>query len=97
LPHPSKDKGNRFERECVNLAKAKGITSKRAYASDGRSLGMDKEVDLLVGDWRIQAKRRKKGATYLDIPDGCDAVVFRFDNGKSMVLLDYNDFLDHIC
>jgi len=97
MTHPSKTKGNGFERELVNQAKEKGLESKRAYASNGESLGMDKEVDLLINDWRIQAKRRKKGASYLKIPTGCDAVVFRFDNGKSQVLLDFNDFLDYIC
>ena len=36
----SKQKGNRFERECVDTAKDKGIKSIRAWGSDGRSLGL---------------------------------------------------------
>ena len=90
----SKVKGNGFERECVNKAKTKGIPSQRAYASDGRSLGKCSEVDIVVGDWNIQCKRRKKIASYLQIPDGVDAVCFREDNGRALMLIDYDDFID---
>ncbi len=96
MPSRSKIKGNNFERECVNRAKEKGIKSIRAYASDGRSLGKSSEVDIVIGDWDIQCKRRKKIASFLNIPEGADAVIFREDSGKTLVLLDYNDFLDHI-
>ena len=92
----SKIKGSNFERECVNRAKAKGIESQRAYASDGRSLGKESGVDIVVDDWCIQCKRRKKIASFLQIPYGCDAVVFREDNGRSLIMLDYDDFLDTI-
>tara|TARA_Y100001970_G_C14259283_1_gene878405 strand:+ start:5339 stop:5644 length:306 start_codon:yes stop_codon:yes gene_type:complete len=92
----SKVKGNGFERECVNKAKAKGIESQRAYASDGRSLGKSSEVDIVVGDWDIQCKRRKKIASFLQIPEGADAVCFREDSGRAFMLIDYDDFLDNI-
>ena len=43
-----KQKGNRIERECVNLAKEHGFESKRAWGSDGRSLGWHEEVDVVI-------------------------------------------------
>jgi len=43
-----KQKGNRIERECVNLAKGYGFESKRAWGSDGRSLGWHEEVDMVI-------------------------------------------------
>ena len=43
-----KQKGNRIERECVNLAKGYGFESRRAWGSDGRSLGWHEEVDMTI-------------------------------------------------
>ena len=51
MAHPSKVKGNKFERDVVNKAKEFGLDSKRAYASNGESLGMHAEVDLLIKDY----------------------------------------------
>ena len=36
----SKQKGNRFERECVEVAKDKDVRAIRAWGSAGRSLGL---------------------------------------------------------
>jgi len=53
----SKTKGNNFERECVNIAKEKGIEkSVRAYASDGRSLGQSSECDIMINVIRQDRK-----------------------------------------
>lgn len=90
----NKRRGTRFERELVNKAKLKGLVSKRAYASNGESLGEVKEVDLLISTWRIQAKKRKKLPSYLRLDEGVDAVVFSEDREDPLVLLPYSDFLD---
>lgn len=92
----SKRKGNKFERELVNKAKELGIDAKRAYASDGRALGETKEVDVVIGGVRIQAKRRKALAKYLKIPDGVDLVVFREDRGDTYALVRWEDVLELI-
>ena len=65
MPSKSKAKGNRFERECVNLAKEYGLESKRAWGSDGRSLGLDPEVDMTIEEYTVQCKVRKRIATWL--------------------------------
>ena len=96
MTHPSKSKGNKFEREIVNLANTSGLQAKRAYASNGESLGFSAEVDLVVAGKKIQAKIRKTLPAYLQIPRDCDAVVFRQDRGETLVLIDFYDYLDLI-
>lgn len=65
MPSKSKAKGNRFERECVKLAKEYGLESKRAWGSDGRSLGLDPEVDMLIENYTVQCKVRKRIASWI--------------------------------
>lgn len=92
----SKQKGNTYESELVKQAIAKGLESKRAWGSNGQSLGFAAEVDLLIGNQKIQAKRRKKLPNYLQIPDSCDAVICREDRGKSLVIIHYEQYLEMI-
>jgi len=94
MTHPSKRKGNAYERELVNQARDSGLESKRAYASNGQSLGMHEEVDLLVQGKRIQAKRRKSIAKFLQPNENIDAVAFREDCGQTMVLITWWEYLD---
>ena len=65
MTHRNKIRGNNLEREIVNTAKEAGLSAKRAYASDGRSLGKSEVVDVMVEEYCIQAKRRKKVAQWL--------------------------------
>lgn len=48
MTNKSKLKGSNFERELVNQFKKAGFEAKRAYASNGKSLGLAEEVDILV-------------------------------------------------
>lgn len=90
MAHRNKVRGNNLERECVNLAKEEGLSAKRAYASDGRSLGFSEVVDVLVEDITIQAKRKKKVAQWL-YPDfhgdDVDCVVTRMDRKEALIIL----------
>lgn len=98
MPSKSKAKGNGYEREFVNWLADRGYSAERAWGSDGRSRGWAESVDVRVSfsdgefnDWandtRLQLKRRRKIAKYLEIPEGCNAVVFREDHGESLVLV----------
>lgn len=60
MTSPSKAKGNAYEREIVKAAQAVGLEAKRAWGSNGTALGHTAEVDLVIGDQRIQAKRRAR-------------------------------------
>ena len=93
MAHPSKRKGNTYERELVQQARAAGLPAERAYASNGRSLGMAEDVDVVVAGQRIQAKRRKRLPMHLRPSETVDAVAFREDHGATNVLLRWSDFL----
>lgn len=94
MSHPSKRKGNAYERELVNQAKASGLVAERAYASNGRSLGHHEEVDVLVAGKRIQAKRRKAIAAWMRPNENVDAVTVREDRGETLVVLTWWEYLD---
>ena len=95
MAHPSKVKGNTFEREVVRLFESYDIGCKRAWGSNGQALGMHEEVDCLAeGDLRIQAKRRKKIAKWLKPSVFVDAVVVREDRGESYIILRLGEFAE---
>ena len=98
MPSPSKQKGNRFEREIVNRAVQSGLTAKRAWGSNGAALGMHEEVDLVIGrdpEIKIQAKCRKKLATFLQPTEHVDAVVCKQDRGETLIILRFEDWLEN--
>lgn len=94
MSHPSKQKGNGFEREIVKLAEQAGLDAKRAWGSNGLSLGFTEDVDCIVAGLRVQAKRRKKLADYLKPSINVDVQVFREDRGEPLALLRYTDLLE---
>ena len=95
MTHPSKVKGNTFEREVVRLFESYDIECKRAWGSNGQSLGLHEEVDCLAqGDLRIQAKRRKKIAKWLKPSEVVDAVVVREDRGETYIIIRLEEFCD---
>lgn len=96
MAHPSKRKGNKFERELVNEAKANGIPAKRAYGSNGQSLGLSKDVDCLIGGFAVQAKRRKRIADYIKPKDGATVQVVRADREQALAVIPYELFLELI-
>lgn len=89
----SKAKGNAFEREVVEAAKLFGLEAKRAWGSNGASMGEAEEVDVLIEGIRVQCKRRAALPAYLQIPEGCDVVVVRQDRGDCLVLLPLEEYL----
>ena len=77
----------------MQTAQAQGIEAKRAYASNGKSLGLAEDVDCLIGGYRVQAKRRKKIAAHLQPSDTVDAVATRQDKGETLVIMRLADWL----
>ena len=87
MSHPSKLKGNRFEREIVDKAKDTGLKDVK------RALGEHPEVDCLIDGYKVQAKVRKKLPAYLIPSKEVDAVVFKQDRGEILMLVRYEDWL----
>ena len=96
MTSPSKRKGNFYEREIVKQAQAMGLNSERAYASNGKSLGLSEKVDVVVNGVSIQAKRRKVIAKYINIPKDVDMVVIRQDGGESLAVVPFKKILELI-
>ena len=96
----SKQKGNRFERECVKMAENHGFSSQRAYGSNGRALGESETVDVVIyanGEKiKAQCKVRNRLPKYIKIPEGCDIVLLKEDRGDLYVLQKYDDWLSEV-
>ena len=96
-----KQKGNRIERECVNLAKNFGFKSQRAGGSGGRSLGWLEEVDVTIttGDsmkndfYKFQVKGRKAIADYLKPCEHVYGQILKEDRHEPLVTIRYKDLL----
>jgi|TARA_R100000664_G_scaffold23254_2_gene32869 Holliday junction resolvase len=95
-----KQKGNRIERECVNLAKGYGFESRRAWGSDGRSLGWHEEVDMTIDIpkikklFKFQVKGRKSIADYLKPCEEVYGQILKEDRKEPLVTIRYKDLLE---
>mgnify|MGYP003112804628 CR=1 FL=1 len=95
MSHPSKAKGNRLERLVVKMAEKAGLSAKRAYASNGESLGEAEDVDVLIdGNVKVQCKSRKKIATYITPPESCDITVVKENRGEVLAVLPLETLLN---
>lgn len=90
----SKRKGYRFEKEIENIFREEGHKALRTWGSNGRSMGVDEDVDVIVNDeFYIQAKRRKKLPSYMELGN-CHAVFVREDRGDLKVLIPFDFFIE---
>mgnify|MGYP001167565698 FL=1 len=94
MPSKSKAKGNRFERYIVDRAKFFDIKAKRAWGSDGRSMGQHEEVDLVIGEkLKVQAKCRKKIAEWMLPNENVDIHVIKGDRTDTLAVMPLDFFL----
>ena len=105
MANKEKAKGNRFEKECVKVAEDYGFSATRAWGSDGRSLGQDSEVDIVIEyllspeiseQMKVQCKVRKNIAQYLLPPESCDITLLKQDRGEKYATIRYKDLLEMI-
>ena len=94
MTHPNKAKGCAAEREVCRLAEAHGLTAKRAWGSDGRSMGMAQGVDVLLqGRIKLQIKRVKALPKWLGMTSEVDTVALREDRGEWYAIVRLDDWL----
>ena len=94
MPNKSKEKGNRFERQLVILFESFKFKAVRAWGSNGKSLGLPEEVDILVeGETKVQAKCRKQIPKFLGMTDNVDMVAFKEDRGETYLMMRAVDYL----
>jgi hypothetical protein len=89
----SKAKGTGYENELVKKLEKVGFDKvKRAWGSDGRSMGESADVDILADGIKIQAKRRKSIPKWLSMGN-CDVVMYREDRGITFVAMTFDDWI----
>jgi hypothetical protein len=89
----SKAKGTGYENELVKKLNNAGFKKvKRAWGSDGRSMGESADVDILADRIKIQAKRRKTIPKWLSMGN-CDVVMYREDRGITFVAMTFDDWI----
>ena len=98
MSNSSKNKGSRFERQIVKTCELHDIKASRAYMSDGRSLGLHSEVDVLIlggiqGNIKVQAKCRKKLAAHIKPNENVDVQMIKEDRGQIYVVQQLDDWL----
>ena len=96
MPSKSKQKGNGFEREIVQDALDLGLKAQRAWGSNGQSLGMHEEVDVLLEGYKVQCKRRKKLSEIVKPNENVDIQIFREDRGTTMAMIPYELLLSFL-
>jgi len=103
MSNPNKRRGSDLEREIVNIFKTRDLVAKRAYESNGESLGLDKEVDVVVticdvafsdNKLKIQAKRKKQLPKWLGMTNRVDSVCVKEDRGDIYIMFRLKDFID---
>jgi Holliday junction resolvase len=92
----NKRKGKKFEADVVNMAKAAELPAQRAWGSNGRAMGQDEVVDVILGyDMdKFQLKVKKDLPKWLGFDEEkVDGVIFKTDRGKPKVMIFLDDYL----
>jgi len=90
----SKRKGYRFEKEIETFFREEEHKAIRTWGSNGKSMGVAEDVDVIVNDnFFIQAKRRKALPKFLELGN-CHAVFVREDRGDTKVLIPLDFFIE---
>lgn len=100
----NKERGYEHEVELVKLAQGAEFTARRAWGSNGASLGLPPGVDVEIlvdpdaPPEYIQAKRQKvlpKGLErWLEyLRNACSAVVFRKDRDRNFVIITWDKWV----
>ena len=100
MPSKQKIKGTDFEYKVRNAFIDNDIKCKRAYASDGRSLGHNENVDCVAYhndiEYTIQCKARKKITQVLMPDDNVFMQVIKQDYGKTYAVVTLDKLIDLI-
>ena len=96
MANKSKQKGNRFEREIVDIFAKANLPSKRAWGSNGQAIGQHEEVDVLIDighGIKVQCKVRKNLPKWIIPSEHVDIQLIKEDRGKPYVVLPLNEYI----
>lgn len=93
MPNPSRQKGDRFERECVNRLKEMGLEAQRVPLSG--AAGGQFSSDIIVAGHKIECKTRKRAWTDLFgwLP-GNHALMIKADRTDTLVVMGLETFAE---
>ena len=92
MPSKSSRKGYAYEKELAEQLTEEGFKCQRAWGSDGRSMGVEPDVDIIADGIKIQAKRRKAIPKWLEL-GSCDVVMFRGDHRESLAVIPMKEYV----
>lgn len=88
-------KGYRGEVEVREILEALDFDAQRSWGSDGRSLSLPSDIDILAKrdglEFHVQVKRRKKIASYLEFRNA-NIVAVREDRGEWLFIVNAKTF-----
>ena len=93
MPNRSREKGDRFERECVNRLHELGVEASRIPLSG--AMGGDYAGDIIVQGHRIECKTRKRA--WLDLFNwlpGNHALMIKSDRTDTLVVMSLETYAD---
>ena len=95
MPNRNKEKGSRFERQLVDIAKAHNLEAYRVPLSGAGSIKNDVHIKVGREVWEIEEKKRANGFAFIyQNIEGADALVIGADRKKPLAVIDYEDFLN---
>jgi len=93
MPNPQRQKGDRFERQCVDRLKELGLEAQRVPLS-GAAGGLFGS-DIVVAGHKIECKTRKRAWTDLfNWLPGNHALMIKADRTETLVVMSLETFAD---
>jgi len=90
-----RDKGARFERDCVKQLNFHDISAKRVPLSGATWLKGDIIAEIKGEEWTLELKKRADGFKQIyEWSKDVDALVIGADRKKPMICMDLDDFCD---
>lgn len=97
MPNPSRQKGDRFERDCVHRLEALGVPAERVPLSGAAGGSFASDLEVVVGDRKekIECKTRKRAWTDLFgwLP-GNFALFIKADRTDTLVVMSLDTFAE---
>ena len=93
----NKQKGSRFEKQVVDIAKKHGLEAQKVPLSGSAQGIFSNDVHIKIGRerWELECKKRANGFKFLyEHLDGADALIVGADRKKPLAVIDLDDFLN---
>lgn len=98
MSNKGKDKGYRFEKQCIDMLHDNDIDAKRAYGSNGLALGLTNDVDIKIEHknkiYPLQCKVRKRLGNIFKPNENNYGQVVKQDYDVPYITMRFKDFIE---